>query len=197
VFALVTLALLSASLGPSETLKTRDAEIRAALPPSGQEPSAAQRQKIENAVLKAVDIDAMAQDALGKNWSVQPKGKRKKFIDAFRTRFKQATSQQLDLYRSASTDYGAEQKVDDNDVKVPTSLKVKGEPTEVVYVMRKEKDGWRIVDIIVDQVSTIKNYQSTFNKIIAKEGFDGLVTRLQNASKNSETKETGTGGGGH
>ena len=197
MFALVTLALLSAApLGPTETLKARDAEIRQVLPPSGQEPNSQQRKQIESAVLKAVDVEAMAKDALGKNWSTQPGKKRQKFIDAFRARFKKATSQQLDLYRSAQTKYGAEQKIDDKNVNVPTELTVKGEPTQVVYAMRKEPQGWRIVDIVVDGVSTIQNYRSTFNKIIAKEGFDGLITRLENATKESKT-ETGTGGGGH
>lgn len=198
MLAFVTLALLTAApLGPTDTLKTRDNEIRQVLPPSGQEPSAQQRKQIESAVLKAVDVEAMAKDALGKNWVNQPGKKRQKFVDAFRARFKKATSQQLDLYRSAQTQYGAEQKVDDDNVKVPTQLTVKGEPTNVTYAMRKEPQGWRIVDIVVDGVSTVQNYRSTFNKIIAKEGFDGLISRLQNAaSEGGAKKETGTGGGG-
>jgi len=190
-----------ATLGPTETLKARDAEIRAVLPPSGQAPSPEINQKIEDAVLKAVDIEGMAKDALGKNWATQPSRKRKKFIEAFRGRFKQATGQQLDLYRSAQTKYVSEEKVGD-DVKVTTELTVKGEPTRVGYVMRKEKTVWRIVDIIVDGVSTIDNYRSTFNKVIAKEGFDGLISRLSNAGADEEQggakgKDSSPGGAGH
>lgn len=192
--ALIAFPALAATLGPTETLKARDAEIRSVLPPSGQEPSAATKDKLESAVLSAVDVEAMAKDALGKNWAVQPSSKRHKFIEAFRARFKKATSQQLDLYRSAKTTYGKEQKVSDDETKVTTQLTVKGEPTEVTYKMRKEKQGWRIVDIVVDGVSTIQNYRSTFNKVIAKEGFDGLIARLKNATDDSK-KDAAQGGG--
>ena len=93
-------------------------------------------QKIEDAVLKAVDIEGMAKDALGKNWATQPSRKRNKFIEAFRGRFKKATGQQLDLYRSAQTKYVGEEKVGD-DVKVTTELTVKGEPTRVRTTLSK------------------------------------------------------------
>lgn len=198
-FAAPSSAKASATLGPTETLKARDADIRAVLPPPGQEPSAEVKQKLEDSVLKAVDIEGMAKDALGKNWSAQPTRKRNKFIEAFRGRFKKATSQQLDLYRSAQTKYTGEEKVGDHDVKVTTELTVKGEPTEVGYVMRQEKQGWRIVDIIVDGVSTIDNYRSTFNKVIAKEGFDGLITRLSNTGDDDHggAGAKDSGGAGH
>lgn len=195
--AILTLALLAtlpalakapASMGPTDTLKARDAEIRAVLPPSGQAPTQEVQKKLEETVLAAVDIEGMAKDALGKNWAKQPNSKRKSFIQAFRARFQKATSQQLDLYRATQTKYLGEEKVGDDRVKVTTELTVKGEPTRVGYVMRQEKKGWRIVDIIVDGVSTIDNYRSTFNKVIAKEGFDGLVTRLKNAGSDSENE---------
>ena len=195
MFASLALAFLAiAPLSPTQTLKARDAEIRAVLPPSGQQPTAQTKQKIEDAVLKAVDVEQMAKDALGKNWAVQTKKTRRQFIDAFRARFKKATSQQLDLYRSARTNYLPEEKVSDDTVKVPTELTVKGEPTKVAYLMKKENGSWRIVDIVVDGVSTIQNYRSTFNKVIAKEGFDGLISRLKNANK--AQGEGGSGGQG-
>jgi ABC-type transporter MlaC component len=58
----------------TEALKARDAEIRAALPPKGTEPSPATRQKLESIVTQAVDLDAMAKSALGKTWTETPSG---------------------------------------------------------------------------------------------------------------------------
>ena len=62
---------------------------------------------------------------------------------------------------------------------VPTTLTLKDEPTPVVYTVRKEGAGYKIVDLSVDGVSTVDNYKSSFGKIYDKEGIDGLVTRLQ------------------
>ena len=180
------LSLLLAATAQAETateaLKARDAEIRAALPPQGTEPTAATRQKMESIVTKAVDLEGMAKSALGKTWAETPPAKQKKFLDAFKGRFRKATGEQLDQYRSTSIKYFPERKEDD-DTFVPTEVLVKGEPTHVDYRMREEKGAWRIVDIVVDDVSTVENYRSSFNRIIKKEGMDGLIARLNGTGK--------------
>jgi len=166
----LALSLLLAATAQAETateaLKARDAEIRAALPPEGTEPTPATRQKLENIVTKAVDLDGMAKSALGKTWTETPPAKQKKFLDAFKSRFRKATGEQLDQYRSTSIKYFPE-KTEDEDTIVPTEVLVKGEPTH----------------IDLDDVSTVENYRSSFNRIIKKEGMDGLIARLNGTGK--------------
>ena len=180
------LSLLIAATAQAETateaLKARDAEIRAALPPQGTEPTPATRQKLENIVTKAVDLDGMAKSALGKTWSETPPAKQKKFLEAFKSRFRKATGEQLDQYRSTSIKYFPE-RTEDDDTIVPTEVLVKGEPTHIDYRMRQHNGTWRIEDIIVDDVSTVENYRSSFNRIIKKEGMDGLIARLNGSGK--------------
>ena len=181
--ALTILLAAAAQAGSAtEALKARDAEIRAALPKQGTEPTPAQRQKLENIVTQAVDLEGMARAALGKTWEETPPAKRKKFIDAFKSRFRKATGEQLDQYRSTDIKYFPE-KQEDGDTLVPTEVVVKGDPTHVDYRMRQENGTWRIVDIVVDDVSTVENYRASFNRIIKKEGMDGLIARLNGGGK--------------
>jgi phospholipid transport system substrate-binding protein len=185
VRALVLTLLLAATAQAetaTEALKARDAEIRAALPPEGTEPTPETRKKLEAIITKAVDLEGMAKAALGKTWDETPPAKRKKFLDAFKSRFRKATGEQLDQYRSTQVKYFPEKKEED-DVMVPTEVLVKGEPTHVDYRMRQESGNWRIVDIVVDDVSTVENYRSSFNRIIKKEGMDGLIARLNGTGK--------------
>ncbi len=177
--ALGLLAFLAAA-EPTATdaLKARDAEVRAQLPPPGTTLTPELRAKLQNTLTKAVDIEGMAKAALGKHWDEQPAVKRKKFTRAFLGRFKRVSGDQLDSYRSSKTEFQPEERLDDGTVRVPTRLVVKGEPTNVIYVMRRQRKDWKIVDIIVDDVSTVENYRSSFSKIINKEGFDGLIARL-------------------
>lgn len=181
--ALGLLAFLAAAEPmATDALKARDAEVRAQLPPPGTTLTPALRAKLENALTKAVDIEGMAKAALGKHWNEQPEAKRKKFIRAFIGRFKRVSGDQLDSYRSSKTEFQREERLEDGAVRVPTRLEVKGEPTNVIYVMRRQGKEWRIVDIIVDDVSTVENYRSSFSKIINKEGFDGLIARLSKSA---------------
>lgn len=186
--ALIALSLLTAAAAHAETateaLKARDAEIRAALPKEGTEPTPAQRKQIEGILTRAVDLEGMAKSALGNTWAETPPAKRKKFLDAFINRFRKATGEQLDQYRSTAVKYLPETKVDD-DTMVPTEVAVKGEPTRIDYRMHPATGGWRIVDIVVDDVSTVENYRSSFNRIIKKEGMDGLISRLSGDAKRS------------
>ncbi len=169
--------LAAAEPSATEALKARDAEVRAHLPPPGTPLTPELRAKVQNTLTKAVDIEGMAKAALGKYWNEQPAAKRQKFTRAFQARFKRVSGDQLDSYRSSKTEFLPEERLDGT-VRVPTRLVVKGEPTNVIYMMRRQGKDWRIIDIIVDDVSTVENYRSSFSKIIAKEGFDGLITRL-------------------
>lgn len=182
----LALTLLLAATAQAETateaLKARDAEIRAALPKQGTEPTPATRKKLEGIVTKAVDLEGMAKSALGKTWDETPSAKRKKFLDAFVGRFRKATGEQLDQYRSTEVKYYSE-KPEGDDTLVPTEVTVKGEPTHVDYRMREAGGSWRIVDIVVDDVSTVENYRASFNRIIKKEGMDGLIARLNGTGK--------------
>lgn len=182
----LALTLLLAATAQAETateaLKARDAEIRAALPKQGTEPTPETRKKLEGIVTKAVDLEGMAKSALGKTWDETPPAKRKKFLDAFVGRFRKATGEQLDQYRSTEVKYYPE-KQEGDDTLVPTEVTVKGEPTKVDYRMREAAGSWHIVDIVVDDVSTVENYRSSFNRIIKKEGMDGLIARLNKTGK--------------
>jgi phospholipid transport system substrate-binding protein len=125
-----------------------------------------------------VDLDGVARSALGKNWDEATPAQRKKFLDAFKQRFRKATADQFsEDYRGTQVKYFPEVP-DEAGVKVPTEVTIKGEPTHIDYVMRRSGSEWRIVDIVIDDVSTVDNYRSSFGRIIKKEGMDGLILRL-------------------
>jgi phospholipid transport system substrate-binding protein len=173
---------LAASGGATEALKERDAEVRAALPKGGGEPSPSARKTIESIVTKTVDLEEMLQSALGARWKDLSSAQRKRLVAAFENRFRQLSGRELDSYRSTEVEYLPEKEGAGGVVTVPTKVVVKGEPTEIAYDMRKEKGAWRIVDISVDGVSTVQNYRSSFNRVIQKDGVDGLIQRLEKGS---------------
>lgn len=176
---LLLIAALGAADGPTATIRARDAEIRAALPPPGAEVTPAVRRRIENIVTKAIDVRAMVQASLGSRWSQISESQRRRLVTAFENRFRRTSGSELDSYRSTQIEYKPEVEAGEGTVQVPTRLVIKGEPTEIIYTMKRERDGWHIVDIVVDGVSTVENYRSSFARIISKEGVEGLIKRLE------------------
>lgn len=163
-------------------LKARDAEIRASLPPKGSTLTPAAKKQVEIVLTKLVDLESMAKATLGKHWDAQPPAKQKEFLDTFLQAFRTALGGEVEGYRTSQTEFGAEQKVGEL-VRVPTTLIIKDEPTEVVYTMKKDATGWRILDITIDEVSTVENYRASFASIIKKHGFDELIARLKKPAK--------------
>jgi phospholipid transport system substrate-binding protein len=48
--------------------------------------------------------------------------------------------------------------------------------------MYRTADGWKIYDVLVEGISLVTNYRSSFAAIIQQQGMDGLIRRL--AEKN-------------
>src|SRR5262245_15114194 len=101
-FAL-TFFLLAAS--PTETIQARDAEIRTVLPPPGTEVSPEVREKAETLLTRIVDMPGMAEAALGKKFKSLTPAQKRRYLDAFTSRFKKATAEQIDFYRSTEIKY--------------------------------------------------------------------------------------------
>ncbi|HEY0337774.1 MAG TPA: ABC transporter substrate-binding protein, partial [Burkholderiales bacterium] len=58
------------------------------------------------------------------------------------------------------------------------------QPIPVDYRMTKGSDGWKVYDVIVENLSLVTNYRSSFASEIQRSGIDGLIKVLQ--AKNSE-----------
>ncbi len=188
---LLSLAFAAGTSTATEVLKARDAEVRATVPAKGVELTPATRQKLEGILTRTVDLEGVARASLGKNWDDATPATRKRFLDAFKQRFRKATADQFtDDYRGTEVKYLPEVPAEEGAVRVPTEVVIKGEATHIDYVMRKEAGEWRIVDIVVDDVSTVDNYRSSFGRIIKKEGMDGLINRLNKGTVKQAGKDT-------
>jgi phospholipid transport system substrate-binding protein len=181
--AVIALGLLAAQASATDTLKARDAEIRKALPAGKDDViPEAKKAKLAGILTQAVDMQAMAKDALGKRWDALKANDRQRYTKAFEAFFRKASEGEVASFRDSQITYGNETPNGDG-LDVPTTLTIKGEPTPVVYRLRKEAAGYKIVDITVDGVSTVDNYKSSFGREIDKNGVSGLVAKLNDRAK--------------
>jgi phospholipid transport system substrate-binding protein len=176
--AVVLLLALASGGTATQALRDRDSEIRAALPPSGQTLSEAERRRVEAIVARIVDTRQMLEAALGTRWATLTANERQRLLEAFERRFRSSGGSQLDNMREARIEYLAERRQGAL-VVVPTRVTVRDETSEVTYSMRQTGSEWRIVDIVIDEVSTVENYRASFARVIGREGVDGLIRRLE------------------
>jgi phospholipid transport system substrate-binding protein len=179
--ALILLVTLASDGEATQALRERDAEIRAALPPGRQPLTDPERTRIESIVARIVDARAILEAALGSRWATLAPADQKRIARAFERRFRVSGGVRIEDMREARIDYLPEAAKGDL-VVVPTRVTLRNESSDVRYVLRRTKDGWRIMDIVVDEVSVVENYGASFARIIGREGIDGLVRRLERTS---------------
>jgi ABC-type transporter MlaC component len=180
----VALVLVLASAGTAtDALRERDAEIRAALPPSGDVVSDVERGRIEAIVARIVDTQGMLEAALGTRWAALTEDERQRLHAAFARRFKKLGASELESMREARIEYLPERSQGALAI-VPTRVRVRDRINRVNYVMRETAYGWRILDMVIDDVSMADNYKASFTRIIRREGLESLIHRLEGGSEN-------------
>jgi ABC-type transporter MlaC component len=74
-------------------------------------------------------------------------------------------------------------------VLVKTRVTSGQDSASIDYVMEKDKRGWRAVDVITEGVSLTETYRDQVSRLMAKKGFDAVVTALEKKRKAIEAEE--------
>jgi phospholipid transport system substrate-binding protein len=180
-------ALASAGPGtPLTTLKQKNSEVDRLLRQKVEKGTPAetkQKEEIKQLAATLLDYDELARRALAAHWDKLTPAQQKEFVATFKQLIERSYVKQL----KSNVDYQVQYKgesVEGDQATVTTIVKVKtsGKNTdaEIVYKMRKAADGWRVWDVITDEVSLVRNYRTQFNKIITEQSYDALIKKMKN-----------------
>jgi len=143
----------------------------------------------EKKVVAHFDFRHMTQLALGRSWSQATPAQQEALERAFRTLL-------VRTYTAALSQSSGETRVD---VK-PTALKAGDtesvvrtlafepgrKPVQIDYRMRNASGGWKVYDVVVENLSLVTNYRSTFQSEIARSGIDGLIRTIEAKNQKRE-----------
>ncbi len=189
LLACVSLAPRSSWAGPLvDTLKARQAKLDAILAKHPGELPPAEKDKLGLILTETLDFREMGKSALGVEWDKRGENERAEYVRVFEGFVRASLLRKPDIYRVVGVTYGPE-KLEGGVGRVLTTVRSKDATTEVEYEFLGASGKWRIVDYKIDGVSTVRNYRSQFAKILAKNGWPGLLDRLKKrtAATSSET----------
>jgi phospholipid transport system substrate-binding protein len=164
-------------------LEERDAEIKDLLGPKGTEYTDKQRDQLKDIINGIIDYREMAADALGATYDTLSTEQRDEFVDVFSTIVRDQSLNKLDIYRAEVTYESIRVKKDTATVK--TIAKLDNVRTPVIYDMIKQDGEWVITDMTIDDVSTVKSYERSFQNIIRRKGYATLLSTLQKRAARS------------
>jgi len=125
----------------------------------------------------------MAQESLGEKWdSLKPEEReefRELFVDLFQDSY---TRMVLNFLRRETVDYLGE-ALENGRMRVRTKILRTNEHIPVDYTLLRKDNGWFMVDVIIDGVSIVRNYQTKFRQVILSQSFDYLIKQMRLQSK--------------
>jgi ABC-type transporter MlaC component len=145
--------------------------------------------KVTTSVRGFLDIDQLGKRAMVDNWPKLSKVQQDQFLGLLRALIEDNYVRGLRANLDYQVDYTGESTDKDGNVVVTTKINTKrrGRPytIEVDYVLVKDGDKLRAWDVKTDGVGLVENYRTMFDKIIDKDGFDGLMTRMKKKQADS------------
>jgi len=77
----------------------------------------------------------------------------------------------------------------DTDVTVRSEIRQPGgQPITIDYGMYQTAFGWKVYDVVIDGVSLVTNYRSSFSSTIRQSGIDGLIKTLSTQETSGAAK---------
>ncbi len=143
------------------------------------------KQRIDESVSVAFDTNTIAQSALAANYRELSAEQRAEFEELFFNILKNTYIERLDAYTDESVEITGEE-TDGNRGTVKSIAFTSNSDISVDYSLRQRPTGWFIYDIIVEDVSLLSSYRSTYRSIIRSSGIDGLLNDLRNQASELE-----------
>jgi phospholipid transport system substrate-binding protein len=144
------------------------------------------RRLAQQKVVPYFDFRRMTQLAVGTAWREASAGQQQELESGFRILLVNTYTTALSMAGSAGQNVDVRPlqiKEGQHEVTVRTSVKDgNGQPVAIDYRMARTPDGWKVFDVIVENLSLVTNCRSTFAAEVGKSGIDGLIKAL--AEKN-------------
>jgi len=146
------------------------------------------RQLAEQKVLPHFDFKRMTQLAVGASWRQANPAQQQALEDSFRTLLVNIYTSALSISTTGSQTVEikpSQENQDGNEVTVKTVVKDAGkQPLAIDYHMEKSADGWKVYDVVVENLSLVTNYRGSFSSEVNRSGIDGLIKVLEEKNRN-------------
>lgn len=144
-------------------------------------------QQLRTVAKEHFDFAYMARSAMGTHWKSLTPSQRARFVpmftdyvmDTYLGRLKDSTVEAASKALGNKVSYEAP-----NQASVPSVVHLPSvaDPLNVQYMLRKGPEGWKLYDIVVDNVSTMASYRDQFNSAMNNGGFEQVVAQLKHKS---------------
>ncbi len=137
-------------------------------------------QVINDLILPLIDLQSMGKLILGKHWKTASDEQRTQFIEQFKFMLIRTYAKSVVNFGNAKVIvFPPQDGQKGKRHRVKSNLDAgSGTPLQVDYVFRRKDDSWKVFDLVVDGLSLIKNFRTSFSQEISETSLDALIERL-------------------
>jgi phospholipid transport system substrate-binding protein len=140
---------------------------------------------VQRYVVPHFDFRQMTQAALGRHWRTATEAQRAALTREFQELLVRTYGVALLNYSGQQIEYlPVRSGRPDDDVTVQTKVAERGAPPiPIDYRLSKSSGDWKVFDVVIDGVSMVSNYRTTFAEEVQRFGLDGLIQKLADRNK--------------
>ena len=170
---------------PVAAIKKKDGELQALLKKSNH--TAKEKERVKDLLSESFDFEMLAKKSLSaKDWDAQDAASQEKFVSEFKRMVRNSSAKRLELYRADSTIYEPAKMKKDNEARVVAHLWNKGKEAVLEYKMTQVNGKWMAWDLVIDDLSTARNYKDQFSQILKTKSFAELIDIISKKADEAE-----------
>lgn len=153
-------------------------------------------EKVKETLLTLFDSQEIAKRTLGIYWKDRTEAERKEFIEVFTALVEKTYASSLDRYRKDFQVLFDQERIEGNFAEVDSRIidPVLQKTFSLKYHLHKVNGKWLVYDVIIENVSLVRNYRNQFHRILGKKSYADLVETIRAKIQQLDTApQTGTG----
>jgi phospholipid transport system substrate-binding protein len=176
-----TLALAAVSSPTDYIRATVDSVIVILQETRGDAPETrkAQADRLSALVDDFFDPEELSRRSLGQYWRLFSPAEQAEFQALFLTLIKQVYLRKSIAYNNEQVTFDKEIMKSDSLAEVFTTIVAPSARTSVIYSLKKIGTSWKVYDVVVENVSFVKNYRSQFQGILQNNPPAHLISILR------------------
>jgi phospholipid transport system substrate-binding protein len=145
------------------------------------------RSKIRDVINARFDYRAMSQRTLATQWKKASDEEKGRFVDLFSKLLEWTYVGRIEAYTNETVEFDKE-IIKGHRAQVNTFIVTASADIPVNYRLLKKDNDWYVYDVIIEEVSLIRNYRSSYRSIVKNEGISGLLSKMEQKIKELQKK---------
>ena len=133
---------------------------------------------IGSVINQSFDFRSMSQSILATNWRTATPAEREKFVEFFSQYLEETYRTKIEAYTNQKVEYVGE-TINGKRAVVETLIITDNTEIPVNYKLKNNDGIWFVYDVVIEGISLVNNYRSTFAAIVKNDGMDGLLNDIQ------------------